>query len=241
MITIPNYSKIIEQNGASFLFDATAYSSLCSRVDELQGVFDGIKELLQTNNYPATHEWIKAIAEGGADSVSRLMVQQNDAEAKRLKVPPYIARQWAKSIIDDAPKGFFNDADALLAKLQAIKDSGITITDDDITFSEGRFIVDADAIKERIKPSTMRPISKQLQGEAQELRGLIGKLRTLQEGGLWVLDACKVLMGNWLAPSKYPDINDDIYLYNLLLQRRHNSRETIKAQSPEWYYLNGGE
>lgn len=239
MLNNPNYSQIVEKDGVSYLFDAHAYSSLCLRVDGLQPIYDEIKTFLQSHNYPDTEEWIMAIATGGADSVAELMLRENDKEAKRLKVPAYIARQWRKSVIEDAPKDFFNEANSLRGKISSVAD-GI-VTEDDITFSGGRIVVNADAIKERMKPGTMLPISDQMRKEAQELREIVVRLRALQEGGLWVLDVAKSLMGNWLSPSTYPDLNDDVPLYSLLTQRRHNSRELIKAQSPEWYYLNGGE
>lgn len=241
MLNNRTYSQIVEKDGISYLFDANAYSGLCLRVDELQPVYDEIKALLQRHNYPDAEEWIRAIATGGADSVAELMLRENDKEAKRLKVPAFIARQWRKSVIEDAPKDFFDDANSLRARISSVVDGGVMVTEDDITYSGGRIVVNADAIKERMKPGTMYPISDQLRNEAQELRGIIVKLRTLQEGGLWVLDVAKSLMGNWLSPSKYPDLNDDLAIYSQLMQMRHNSRETIKSQSPEWYYLNGGE
>ena len=237
-----NYTQIVEKDGVSFLFDAQAFYAISLRVDTIKPIYDEIRTTLKNYNYPDSEEWVRAVATGGADALVELLLRDNDREAKRLKVPAYIAIQWRKSVIQDAPQEMFDKANALRAKLLSLMDDNwFAIQDDDVKFQNGKIIVNADAIKERIKPMTMAPVSEQMRKEAQELRAIVPKLRELQEGGLHALDVAKTLMGNWLSPSKYPDLNDDVAIFSLLTRNRHNSREQIKAQSPEWYWLNGGE
>lgn len=241
MLISKNYSQIIEKDGVAYLFDSRAFGMLCGRVDEIKPTYDEIKTALREHDYPDTEDFVRAVANGGADGLAEILTRDNDREAKRLKIPAYIAQQWRKSIVDDIPNELNARADALRAKLVRLMGDDFSISDKDIKFQDGEIVVDADAIKERVRPLTMAPISDQMRKEAEELRKIVPALRTLQENGLNIPEVAKQLMGNWLAPSHYPDLSDDVAVFSLLNVYRHASREKIKATSPEWYYLNGGE
>ena len=241
MIRLNNYTQIVEKEGNTYLFDANAFGTISSRVDGIKPVYDEIKTTLHNYNYPDSEEFVRAVATGGADALAEILLRDNDREAKRLKVPAYIAMQWRKSVIQDAPQEMFDKADALRSKLLSLMGNEFAVKDDDVSFQDGEIVINADAIKERVRPLTMAPISDQMRKEAQELREIIPRLRNLQEGGLNIPDVMKKLMGNWLAPSKYPDLSDDIAVLSFLMTYRHVSREQVKANSLEYYYLNGGE
>ncbi|MBR5397645.1 MAG: hypothetical protein IK145_07330 [Bacteroidales bacterium] len=235
-----NYTQIIEKDGHSFLFDPHFVNIRKGTLDTLQNTLPQIRDCLEQFNYPTGEVWLRSIAEGGADGFCSLMVSENDREARRMKVPQFIASQWGKSLVEDTPKELIEKADAIRSEvLQASEE--LPLKSEDIVFKDGNLVVDTDAVTERIKDQAMLQITDSMKAEADAIKDMVIKARTLQDGGIHLIDVLKRLMGNWLAPSKFPDLNDDILVYKTLNSYRHNSRETIKAQTPEWYYLNGGE
>ena len=234
------YNQLIEKGDALCLYDSQFVNARALDIEALQSAYKSIRETLERFDYPTGENWLRAIAEGGAEALSRVLVEENDKEAKRMKVPAFMAKQWRKSVVDDAPRDLYNEADSLHVTIEQ-KRGELPIKEGDVTFKDGNLVVDADAIMERIKDIATREITPQMQKEAQMLKETVIKVRELQEGGLYALDVVKKYAGNWLAPSRYPDMEDTLELYNTLLSRRHISREQIKLQSPEWYYLNGGE
>jgi hypothetical protein len=234
-----HYTQIVEKDGRSFLYDPQFVSLKSARISALNDALSEIKECLEQFNYPTGEAWVRAIADGGADGLCALMVSENDREAKRMKVPQFIANQWRKSLVEDTPRELINQVNALHSKiLREFED--LPVRQEDIVFNDGKLTVDADTVIERIKTLAMREITEDMKKEAEIVKDIVDKARTLQNG-FHILDVLKRLMGNWLAPSKFPDLNDDILVFTTINAHRHNSREQIKATAPEWYYLNGGE
>ena len=235
-----NYTQIVEKEGQIYLYDPQFVGVRKGALDSLQSILPQIRDCLEQFNYPTGEAWLRSIVDGGADGLCALMVSENDREAKRMKVPQFIANQWRKSLIEDTPRELVEKADALRSKvLRAYED--LPLRPDDIVYKDGNLIVDADAVTDRIKDLAMLPITDAMKAEANAIKDMVIKARALQDGGLHLLDVLKRLMGNWLAPSQFPDLNDDVLVYKTINTYRHNSREQIKAQAPEWYYLNGGE
>ncbi len=240
---LPNsfhYTQIVEKDGRTFLYDPQFVSIRGGRINALQDTLNEIRECLERFNYPTGEPWARAVADGGADALCALMVDESDREAKRMKVPQYIANQWRKSLVEDTPRELVNQANALHSKVRFAYE-GLPLRNEDIVFVDGKLTVDADAVTERIRNEAMREITDTMKKEAEAVKDIVVKARALQDNGLHILDVVKKLMGNWLAPSKFPDLNDNVVVFTPISIHRHNSREQIKAQAPEWYYLNGGE
>lgn len=239
MIELFNYSEIVEKEGKRYLYDPQFLNSRKCQLEDLQATYKQIRETLERYEYPAGEVWVRAIADGGADALRQVMVDENDKEAKRMKVPAYMAKQWRKSVVEDAPGQLFREADELHRQI-AVKADGLPIRPGDLTFNGGDLVVNVEAVVERIIPLAMCEITPQMDADAHTLREVVAQVRALQEGGLNALEVVKKFMGNWLAPSNYPAM-EDLEVYAALQSRRHISREQIKIQSPEYYYLNGGE
>ena len=201
---LPNtfhYTQIVEKDGRTFLYDPQFVSVRGGRINALRDTLNEIRECLERFSYPTGEPWSRAVADGGADALCALMVEESDREAKRMKVPQYIANQWRKSLVEDTPRELVNQANALHSQVRFAYEY-LPLRNEDIVFVDGKLTVDADAVTD-----------------------IVVKARALQDNGLHILDVVKQLMGNWLAPSRFPDINDNVVVYTHICIHRHNSRE----------------
>ena len=169
---LPNsfhYTQIVEKDGRTFLYDPQFVSVRGARINALQDTLNEIRECLERFNYPTGEPWARAIADGGADALCALMVEESDREAKRMKVPQYIANQWRKSLVEDTPRELVNQANALHSKVRFAYED-LPLRNEDIVFVEGKLTVDADAVTEHIKTEAMREITEEMKKEAEVVK-----------------------------------------------------------------------
>lgn len=236
------FTKIIkdEKRGRVFLQDEATLKGKKEELSRIAQSFAKPAEMLKRFDYPDKREWIEAVAFGGADALQSIILKENDGYAQKCGLPSFMARQIRKSAIQDAPKEIWIEADAIRAEISNLS-AEYLIAREDITISDGGMAFDEDAVKARIDDALTREVPEAVLKEAELVRDIVQTICKMQDSGLCAIEVITTLCGNWIAPSQRPDINDDLYLLSLLLERRHPSRQQVKASNQEWYYLHGGE
>lgn len=235
-----NLNKLRKDGKRVFLSDERTIEARLEMLTSIETAFAGVAAMLHEYEYPDTKEWVEAVAYGGAEALKERIIEENDHQAARLQVPQFVAKQWRRTAIEDAPRDLWAEANAHRSKIvELFRDlnagrEDITVTDEGVT-------VNYEQIGERIRKAFTIEVTPQILKEAEELRDIVPRICKMEDAGLRAVEVVKILCGNWLAPSKRPDLNDTLKLYDLLLDMRHQSREAVKAANPEFYYINGGE
>lgn len=236
------FTKVIKdkKQGRVFLLDEATLNGRIENLPTVGQTFARPADLLRRYDYPTGPEWVEAVAFGGADALQEVILKENDAYSQRCGLPSFMARQIRKTAIQDAPQELWNEADAIRAEIARVT-AEYGIARDEITVIEGGMAFDEDAIKAKIQDSITREVPEEILKEAEKIREIVPAICRMQDGGLYAIEVITTLCGNWLAPSQRPDLKNDLYLLSLLVERRHPSRQQVKASNPEWYFLNGGE
>ena len=233
------YTELREIDGKQFLYDPRLAARKVAQAETLAKKYADIREALSSQHYPTTRPWLEAIAGGGAAALKMAIIAQVEEDCKKAKVSQFVAGQWKRGALADLPPELEDKAEGLYHDIARLDDGLPPIT---LQYSdEGGLYFDMDELKERIEKACCREVTDRDKTEAAELREIVRRVRKLAEGGLDAVPLITELAGSWLAPSKYPDIDDDLLLFRAVALRRHNSREETKANNRERYFLLGGD
>lgn len=234
------YSQIRVDGGKRFLFDAREYGILSAGVDRYAAKLKEARAILKKYDYPDTKEWQAAIIESGKDGLERVILEENDRQAERLRIPRYVAAQWRKQAVADTPAEMWEEVERYHLDLcnEAAK---IPIQEGDITYKAGTPEMDTEAVKERLKFAFSKEITPQMQEEVKKFRDLIVRLRELDAMGINVRVLVPEFLGNRYAPSKYPPLDNELELLERIVQTRQQTAEQLLATNPSGYYQLGGD
>lgn len=235
-----NYTQIREEGGKRYLFDADKYRLAAARVDSLAELVKRPREILKKYDYPDTPEWQQAIIRDGKAGLEAAIVAENDRQAERLKIPRYVAAQWRKQAIADAPAEMWAEVNSFTLKFMGdANEAGLNAAD--ISYNRaGNCVLATDAIKARLKLGFSREITAQMQAEAQAAKDCILSLRPLNEAGVDVKNLVEHFLGNRYAPRKYPAL-DELPLFVEIMRTRQQTAAQLRASNPNAYYQLGGE
>lgn len=206
------YTTIEERDGVPFLFDPSRYGILCRQVDELENAYREIRELLVRYDYPVRAEWIHAIAKRGASGFSEVLIEDNEREAMRLKVPRHIAAQWKRTATQEVPAEVWDQCDQIREKIDRLSD-GIPAPSFGFTEKEG-VVLDKESCKEIIKTACSYEISDQIKAEAETIQSLAKQLRELEFRGI----NARELVTKYIEREEVPG---PLELYRDIATRRH--------------------
>jgi len=241
MFGIVSYNQIREEGGKRFLFDAQEYGTLSAGVDRYAEKLKEARAILKKYDYPDTQEWQTAIIESGKEGLERVILEENDRQAARLKIPRYVAVQWRKQAVSDAPREMWEEVGNYFQGLYSER-ARLPIQEGDITFNKaGTPEMNTEAIKERLKIAFSMEITPQMQEEADKVRELIARLRELDATGVNVKVLVTEYLGNRYAPSKYPPLDNDLKLLERIRQTRQQTAAKLLATNPAAYYQLGGD
>lgn len=233
-----NYTKIIEKDGKVFLFDPDRADSIVINLDALRAAYDAIPGVIERTGNSVTSEAVRAVAEEGAEGLQRIEQAAFDQAANKLGIPPRFRASLAGTCPPIDPE--IAEVANRIHKEIITASKALPMKDSDISFTkDGKVSIDEEAIAERINALCSVEVTPEMQKEAATLCDIITRLRLLDDSGLRVKDILKSLLGDYLAPGKRPELTD-LTLY-VATNKRHNSREYVKASNPEKYYLLGGE
>lgn len=230
---------IISEDGKS-LFDEANFGVRVGQIDRVRQDCETAKQLLIKHGYPVEAGWLFGILKGGSISLQDCVRKSAEETAKTAKMPAFLAADWKKTALERIPPEALQEADTL-CHTAVINADGLPLQDGDITLGEdGEITINADAIRERIRVGCTIPITAQHRKDAADFAKFIRLYRDLWERGLQLDNFIKKYGGNWLAPSKYPSIEIQDTIVDIALMR-HVSREQVKQNNREYYYMVGGE
>ena len=207
-----NFNQIVTENGKAFLHDASAEEIRRARAKEYADAYEDIRRMLVTNEYPASREWIEAIAADGSDGLRRMVTQETERRIKADNLPPFIANMWRRTCANEVPIEMWEEADA--ARRTIIdKADGLPVQPSDLVFQEDK-IVALDGLFERIAKACRIEITDKMKAEAERVVKLAQELRTMSvESGLNVLELVRkyARADEMPAPSSPSVLNDIVF------------------------------
>ena len=207
-----NYSTIEDRNGKPYLYDARKCEILFRQVDELEKAYRDIRDLLTQNEYPVREEWIHAIAKQGADGLRQVLIEDNEKEAARLKVPRHIALQWKRTATQDVPLELWEQCDEIRQRIDRLSD-GIPSPSLGFTEKDG-VTLDKDSCRAVIKMACSHEVTDQIKAEAETVLALAKQLRELEFQGI----NARELTAKYIELEEAPAPLD---LYRDIIMRRH--------------------
>ena len=179
---IVKYSEIEERNGALYLFDPRRFGLLCRRLDELEKAYHRIRVMLADNDYPTTRQWIEAVATNGAEGFRDCLVEENEKEAKRLKVPRQVAEQWKQIAIQEVDADVWAECRTLSSDIsertQALPPLRFRYSDD-----EGLHI-EMESARDAIKDLCSCKVTDEMRAKADAIIALAEQIRAMELSGL---------------------------------------------------------
>ena len=208
---LPNkFDQIIVEDGKAYLYDARAEGIRRERAKDFADAYEGIRRMLLANGYPASREWIDAIAADGSDGLRRMVQEETERRIKADAVPPFIASMWRRTCTSEVPVEMYGNADAAR---RAILDNGegLPVQPGDFVYLD-EHIVALDTICGRISQACRIEITDQMRDDAKRVVKLAQEVRTLSvEKGLNALQLVrKYARADEIPAPSSPSVLEDI-------------------------------
>lgn len=179
---IVHYTEIEDRGGVLFLFDTRRNGLLCRQMEDLDKVYHRIRQMLVENDFPTTKRWITAIAQRGSDGLQEVIVEENEAEAKRLKVPRQVAEQWKRTATQEVSPEVWQSADKLCIDIDGFSRSLPPMVYG-YTEEEGVF-VDKESGRETIKALCSCEVTDEIRTKADTIITLAKQMRAMELQGI---------------------------------------------------------
>lgn len=197
---IVNYTEIEDRGGILYLFDPRRNRLLCRQMEDLDKVYHRIRQMLAENDFPTTERWITAIAQKGSDGLQEAIIEQNEAEAKRLKVPRQVAEQWKRTATQEVSPEVWQDADKLCIDVDGFSRSLPPMVYG-YTEEEGVF-VDKESGRETIKALCSCEVTDEIRTKADTIITLAKQMRAMELQGINCIElASKYAQREEVAPG----------------------------------------
>lgn len=208
-----NYSKLLKENGKTYLFAEGLYNEKAAQTARLQAAYADARQSLDEAKCPTEAEWLKAITEQGADGLKRVLRNSVYEQIKRLSVPVYMAQTYRDAAHDYFGPEIWNKADAIRETIRRESD-GLPLETGDISVTDAGVVVDADAIMARVRVACLLEVTPELMADAQKVLDLAEAVRGLELAGLNALELVHKFVNNGDTPAP-------ISLFTDICTRRH--------------------
>lgn len=179
---IIKYTEIEERNGALYLFDPRRFGLLCRKVDDLDKVYHRIRVMLTENDYPTTKQWIEAVATKGADGLRDCLVEENEKEAKRLKVPHQVAEQWKQIAIQEVDTDVWAECRTLCSDIEGLTQDLPPMR---FCYSDDEGIrIEMESARDAIKDLCSCKVTDEIRAKADAVIALAEQIRAMELSGL---------------------------------------------------------
>ncbi len=223
---LPNFNKVIQNDGKTFLKDESAISFRLHQVSELQNVLDDAAKFLKESDFPDKAEDIYNVLDDGREGLLTVVWNRADREAERLKVRPYVAQTWREQERETVTPEQWQKADALRLRYARIIDGlGIDRTAD-INNEDGGLIVDATSIAKRVEAACTIEITPEMKKDLDTILDLADKVKAMELRGINALE----LVEKSVRETERPD---EAELYRRIVFRRHMAG-TIHDPGLDW-------
>lgn len=207
-----NFNEIVVEDGKQYLHDARAEQIRCERAKRVAAAYEDIRQMLTANEYPATSDWIRAIADKGENGLEEMVVLETERRIKADAVPPFLAGVWRRSCTEEIPPEMREGAKA--ARWVIVNDGdSLPIQSSDLVFREDE-ILDLDGVFSRIRSGCRIEITDKMKAEAAEVVRLAGLVRALSvENGVNAVELVSkyARAGEIPSPLSVPVLNDIVF------------------------------
>ena len=211
---LPNFSKLVQKDGKTYLKDEATVSRRLYQVSELQTVLDDAVKFLHDGDFPANAEDVYNVLDHGRDGLLTVVWNRADQEAKRLNCRPYVAETWREQERESVTPEQWSQADALQRRHQSIIDGLPFDRVTDISEEDGLFAVNTVAISRRIEDSCTIEITPEMKNHINTILDMAGKIVALELQGINALE----LVEKSVRETERPE---DAELFRRIVFRRH--------------------
>ena len=211
---LPNFSKLVQKDGKTYLKDEATVSRRLYQVSELQTVLDDAVKFLHDGDFPANAEDVYNVLDHGRDGLLTVVWNRADQEAKRLNCRPYVAETWREQERESVTPEQWIQADALQRRHQRIIDGLPFDRVTDISEEDGLFAVNTVAISRRIEESCEVEITPEMKNHINTILDMAGKIVALELQGINALE----LVEKSVRETERPE---DAELFRRIVFRRH--------------------
>lgn len=228
-------TRLEEKDGKLFFFNPQDYESGVSKLESLEKLYKRVGDLLREYGYPTKEDWQYSIIKEGSPALERLVAEDSDENARRLRVQRYLLETWREVALSKIPQELKNEVDKLPGELSRNSD-GLPILKKDFSFRERTIYLDVESIKKRLREALTIEVPESIVQEAHKLKEIILSVRELEEKGLSARELLRSLVGEYLAPDSYPELEEKSLLLSVFL-RRHQTREQLLLNNPDYVRL----
>ena len=225
-------TQLEERDGKLYFFNPQDYENGVRKLESLEKVYRRVGDLLREYGYPTKEIWQYSILHEGSPALERLVAEDSDENARRLRVQRYLLETWREVALSKIPEKLKTEVDKLPREINRLSD-GLPILKKDLSFRERTFFLDVESVKTRLRAALTIAVPEKIIQESQKMRDVILSVRELEEGGLNAKELVRSLVGEYLAPDLYPELDEKSLLLSVFL-RRHQTREQVLLTNPEY-------
>ncbi len=237
---IPNYTELVQlDDNHRALFDVKRYERLISSFEAADGIFAGVWDWLEKNDFTPTQETIFGVLEN-SEYLKQKMVEETVSACKKAKLPKFVTRvnvEAAEKAFADLDFEPINQYRATLLRIR--QEIGIDFTATNTYFDKKGLHVQRTAVEPTFKAAALRTVSDKEEDFLKAIREAARTLRPFFDMGFPVLETLKHY--NYLAPDSFQFFEDDFRLANFVLRNEKQSRAYIRMMNYDKYLLLGGK
>jgi hypothetical protein len=198
-----------------------------AQIGELQIVLDDCVDFLRDGDFPNSPDDVFEVLDRGRDGLLNVVWNRADQEAKRLKCRPYVAQTWREQEREAVTPEQWDKADALKRRHDHASDGLALDRKTEIHITEdGRPLVDAKAIAERIDKSCTITVTDEMKADLNHLLDIADQIKALELRGINAVE----LVEKFVRTNEKPA---DVELYKAIVFRRH-AAGTIHNRDLDW-------
>ena len=207
-----NFNEIVVEDGKQYLHDTRAERTRCDKAKRVADAYEDIRRMLTANEYPATREWIEAIANKGEEGLEEMVVGETERRIKADAVPPFLAGVWRRSCTGEVPPEMWEGARAA-RRVIADEGDGLPLQSSDLVFREDEILALGEVCA-RIRSGCRIEITDKMKAEAAEVVRLAGLVRALSvENGVNAVELVSryARAGEMPSPLSPSVLNDIVF------------------------------
>lgn len=223
------FNTILKNGETIALYDARTSAQKKAQLQKVQQAYDGISELLTRAELPTTEAWLRAIAQDGEQGLRQTLAEDMRRSARAAGMNARAERIFLRLADDDLDDAIAQRAEELRRAVSNATD-GLPVTRADLAFQDGRFILDTDALTEKIETACTLPVTKRQLSDVEDAKKFILHARALEEKGI----DTALLLTNFLGDTierKYPDIDLLKLLEIVVVMRRPDRKESLAQRN----------
>lgn len=224
------FNTIITEGEKTYLFAENDYNRQAAKIDELQALCAAIPSALEGSDLEVDLAAVKAIYHSGGVGLQNLLESVVIANMERLKLPSFMRSTYMAGAKTSLSQNVWQRVHEIYNNIRKVSDAIPVDPDTDLHFENGVVTLDADAIRERMRPHFSLTISNEDKDNAAKILELAAQVRELELSGLNALE----LLGMFYKEEETPAPSSLSVLRPVVLKRHKAGKVESYVCMPSW-------